>query len=484
MTVARQLLCLTALSITCMAMRQEDLGKDNSSGHGALQLVLHDKPEVCDAAIVHQTCRDMDRRNNPETVTATEIAFVLSATRSSTIAALKHFDLHMDADPRYVQGGDVFVTCAELCAKVVASIPTDRMPPSSDVGCRHGDDGQTCDIDLSPEVLGMVKFGGAPLDFHAGHPVPHNPAYHEDDESAEKNQLSITGIKITQKGPEAEEVTWEQAQIKLANLFRIYPVTHISIDDQEPPAANSSLMESDETESAGCQRMYCSAYSKSEMCSVPSCHNCRACRKKVPVSRPTRPSPPTITPSSSSQPEIKPTWPEWRRDVEKISIKSQAYVAQAIRHFQGDRMVFRRWFGNDGPEARRKAMQVLNSVSSMLSNVVYVRNPPKCEQKTYAFVYPYGPNSKNSQGQFRFYLCPLYFRVNEGEQIETLTHEGSHHATAFTDDVCADNRPREECRTAYGRQTCEQLAVDFPQRAINNADNFCYYINDLAKSKM
>lgn len=144
-----------------------------------------------------------------------------------------------------------------------------------------------------------------------------------------------------------------------------------------------------------------------------------------------------------------------------------------------DHKTFRRWFGRDGPTERKEARRVLNSVSSMLSNVVYRVRSPDCADNTYAFVYPSGPDSRSKDGKFPFYLCPLYFKVDESEQIETLTHEGSHHATAYTDDVCADSAPQGSCRKAYGRRVCEEVARTYPRRAIMNADNYCYYINDL-----
>merc|ERR1719454_1433205 len=58
--------------------------------------------------------------------------------------------------------------------------------------------------------------------------------------------------------------------------------------------------------------------------------------------------------------------------------------------------------------------------------------------------------------------------------VETLVHEGSHHASAFTDDVNFNGQ------TAYGRPLCERLAQQNPSLALKNADSFCYYIQDTA----
>ena len=113
----------------------------------------------------------------------------------------------------------------------------------------------------------------------------------------------------------------------------------------------------------------------------------------------------------------------------------------------------------------------------------YVYPGPKCKPNTYAYVYPQAYTCKEGKQSSRpcttmrhskkyvFYLCPLYFQ-RPAEMVETLVHEGSHHATAFTDDVDFEGG------TAYGRSTCQKLARADPALALKNADNFCYYIQE------
>merc|ERR1712232_1380751 len=101
-----------------------------------------------------------------------------------------------------------------------------------------------------------------------------------------------------------------------------------------------------------------------------------------------------------------------------------------------------------------------------------------CTSGTYGWVYPKRSTcTKESDlmkkectkhnGKFVFYLCPLQLNSRESLRIETITHEGSHHATAYTDDW------------EYARSPCQRLAISRPDRALNNADNFCYYIQDI-----
>merc|ERR1719356_1652582 len=90
-----------------------------------------------------------------------------------------------------------------------------------------------------------------------------------------------------------------------------------------------------------------------------------------------------------------------------------------------------KWFGvNDDNPTRTEIKRVLNAVKSMLNNVDYQYPGDQCQPNVYAYVYPQAPWNKNRKGQFVFHLCDYYMKVDEGEQIETLTHEGSHHQKA------------------------------------------------------
>lgn len=214
----------------------------------------------------------------------------------------------------------------------------------------------------------------------------------------------------------------------------------------------------------------------------------------------------------------------WRKEVVTRNKQAEAYVNQAIRKFKlrQTRVAITKWFG---PGAytdrviRNEVQRVLNSVHEMLDNVEYVYPGDDCSEDVYAYVYPSGAQSTNGQGKKLFHLCDLYMTSSTSDQIETLTHEGSHHATAYTTDVCmedgfyvrkqnsspnlrrggvfvVDGEDMEAVsitedgvifepfsktcdHTAYGRSTCTRLAQYSPDLALLNADNFCYYIQDI-----
>lgn len=83
-----------------------------------------------------------------------------------------------------------------------------------------------------------------------------------------------------------------------------------------------------------------------------------------------------------------------------------------------------------------------------------------CSASDYAYVYVGGPNE--------VFLCGLFFSSSTTgyySQATTLIHELSHEA-AGTDD------------NAYGTTNCQNLATNDPASAIDNADNYAFFMED------
>eukprot|EP00971_Amphidinium_carterae_P133034 2634262-Amphidinium_carterae.1 len=98
---------------------------------------------LCDKGLVRKQCKIMDSSNNPRIVSIAELNWVTSSTRASMVGFLKSIGLH---------GKEEF-TCQELCEAIVTSIPEESRPPTSDMACRTGGDGEepiVCDVDVSP----------------------------------------------------------------------------------------------------------------------------------------------------------------------------------------------------------------------------------------------------------------------------------------------------------------------------------------------
>lgn len=243
-----------------------------------------------------------------------------------------------------------------------------------------------------------------------------------------------------------------------------------------------------------------------------------------------------------------------RQEIVQIrNAEAQARISLAIRKLNAreTKTSMSTWFGSTAYEdvdARAEIQRMLNSVSSLLTNVEYRFPGIKCGPGEFAYVQPNPVLAKNDQNQYIVHLCNLFFETYEGEQVETLTHEASHHSVSYTDDVCVDElysehvkahyvdisrdvflkrRDRESlaprgkeiyvgqtevvwltstksgigrirkltddvvtleiidgknCQhRAYGRTVCAKLAKVDPLKARVNADNFCYYVQDVDK---
>lgn len=416
------------------------------------------KPALCAPDIVQETCSFITGDATRESVDADDLQAILSANQDSIVQAWQALGLHGRAT---MITRSSKVTCAELCEAILAAAAEQHMvlPPSSDLGC-YVDAGKViCDVDLSPERISKL--------------VPANmeiPDMH-DDEVVVKHKAAEPAKKVVKWPPfdreakqrAAEELAYtvEQVTERLANLFRMFVVTE-----------TQSLLQTGKFENIS-------------------------------------------SPGSMS----------WRIEVAKRNLEAEGYVNQAIRQFKSRRSrdAITKWFGPGAFKDSaiiKEVQRVLNSVHEMIDNVEYVYPGGECKDDVYAYVYPTGAQSVNHQGQYIFHLCDLYMTSPTSVQIETLTHEASHHATAYTTDVCMDDafyvkKPKaqfyfsertqafnvdgrsmevvhetkdevifepvdEDCdRTAYGRSTCMSLAKDFPDFAILNADSFCYYIQEV-----
>jgi hypothetical protein len=146
------------------------------------------------------------------------------------------------------------------------------------------------------------------------------------------------------------------------------------------------------------------------------------------------------------------------------------------------------WFGNDSGSTRTEVLRIANAMEHMMQNSRYVYPGAGCEPGVYGYVYPAAGSctdptkegcTRDANGKFVIYLCTVpgngvYCSVPESEQIETIVHEAAHHGTAFMVDVKPD---------PYGRETCKKMAINHPEKAITNADSFCYYIYDTASDR-
>merc|ERR1719482_1778475 len=99
----------------------------------------------------------------------------------------------------------------------------------------------------------------------------------------------------------------------------------------------------------------------------------------------------------------------------------------------------------------------MNSVNNLFDSVQYVYPGRGCEPETYAYIIQGSPETYNSKGQPLVYLCDDYMEAKVSVQVETLTHEASHHAVASTDDVCMDEFHKKSAHPVYIEELLSEL---------------------------
>mmetsp|Transcript_76569 Transcript_76569/g.147862 ORF Transcript_76569/g.147862 Transcript_76569/m.147862 type:complete len:181 (-) Transcript_76569:81-623(-) len=167
----------------------------------------------------------------------------------------------------------------------------------------------------------------------------------------------------------------------------------------------------------------------------------------------------------------------WRRSMimqpnpgARVTCKSARAIQLAALRTKTRQM----WFGKQAG-TKEEVVKVLNSISTVFLKMS-LKQGPNCE-KEFAYTLPKS-DAKDSKGRYQVFLCTPLFKLDEAEQIATLTHEASHHETAYTEDEHL-SVTGSKAIFAYGRENCLLLAKQSPQKAITNADNYCFYINEL-----
>lgn len=391
---------------------------------------------LCDPTVVEETCRDLNDGIDDDIpegyVSAEVLQEELSSCKSSIATLWKVLELK-DGKAAH---------CKNLCTKAVEYLGKfAALPETSDRACYTLHDGSVkCDVDVSPDALASVEMKGDLPDAHDSdflnktallqRPFPRFERRKSEDipsmiegESVESSHGPKGGKGRRDSGDyynyqdysdntESAAIEYTEYELvqRVANFFRVFPV-------------------GDPAEDAGISFIYSTSTVSNEL---------RACRDKISA----------------------------------VNAKSKAWVGSVIDKVSKHQTepLMNKWFGRKTSETRSEVTRVLNVIDNMLGTVEYVLPGDQCSPNTYGYVYPQGSSCCNGNHKV-IYLCQLFCDSEESVQIETITHEGAHHGSAYLDDVQPD---------PYGRSRCEQIAEQNPDDALKNADNFCYYIADVA----
>jgi peptidyl-Lys metalloendopeptidase len=144
----------------------------------------------------------------------------------------------------------------------------------------------------------------------------------------------------------------------------------------------------------------------------------------------------------------------------------------------GDTPEFTRWFGDYSDANAERVRASLKSVVTAIRGGSVTAECQQvvddgCASDEYAYVF--------SDEPYLMYLCPTFFNLpglealrpgsrtsDNGTREGTIIHEVSHFLhVAATDDHC------------YSRSECIRMARSNPRRAVDNADSYQYYAEDV-----
>ena len=151
---------------------------------------------------------------------------------------------------------------------------------------------------------------------------------------------------------------------------------------------------------------------------------------------------------------------EERALTKEIHIASYHYLSIANKEIEADQSHYITWFGAVDSNRIRNVEKKFRQMKNALEKTVYTYHfgDRRCGRGVYAFTYI---------DSTHIYLCEKYHGSSDlygvDSKLCTVVHEHTHARTGTND-------------YKYGRGSCKKLAITRPDRAINNADNYCYFI--------
>ena len=136
------------------------------------------------------------------------------------------------------------------------------------------------------------------------------------------------------------------------------------------------------------------------------------------------------------------------------------YAVEGLKKV-GDNADYREWFGRHSMGREDKVRENLMKVKEAMeaNEFTYNLRGTDCEEGDYAYTY---------EGVTRIWICALFWdapSTGVASKAGTLVHEHTH-ASAGVDDI----------RNQYGEEKCRRLAINKPDDAIRNADNYEFFV--------
>jgi hypothetical protein len=123
------------------------------------------------------------------------------------------------------------------------------------------------------------------------------------------------------------------------------------------------------------------------------------------------------------------------------------------------------WFGEVDKSRYDSVESNLKTMKQWMTGAVTIDlTDPKgwCKPDVWGYAY---------HGSSQVFVCPKFFgsKASPKDRVETLVHESGHAAASMNENKAE----------VYGREPCKKLAKDDPSRAIDNAENYCFFASDV-----
>ena len=152
-----------------------------------------------------------------------------------------------------------------------------------------------------------------------------------------------------------------------------------------------------------------------------------------------------------------------RRKVKLAHTNGYSLMKQSIAKLRNDSS-YKTWFGLYKEERFEKVKATYSKIKYTLDSKVFTYNlsGEGCESDTYAYT---------TKGGGTIWLCDLFWKAPEtgiNSKAGTIVHEYCHASASLEDIIIGGIQ-------YYGQKLCKELALKYPDKSVQNADNYEYY---------
>jgi len=173
---------------------------------------------------------------------------------------------------------------------------------------------------------------------------------------------------------------------------------------------------------------------------------------------------------------------EYGMEIMTAGVKSTALLSTALLGIQSGQgsQILMDYIGKDDPQIRSELRRVISGTSRMLDNVDYVYPGTNCKINTYAYVQVDRP--PKGGGKFKYFLCDAFMEANAGEQFMALLETGMHQQNMLAETILLDGSPVVgESMVKKLAAKCKDKGLEWCDKSIRNSQSILFVINRFAR---